>query len=564
MPAWCQHFDFSLDQQGWSLTWPDRPNYGTYEIGTGWKTRRINNADRLYLWKSFSQLTRVTWIAFTYTATGTTPPNALLTLGHHNGAFLNTKYGPAGVDGNSHEYSWTGSMDVDAIGFHIILTPGTGHILSAEVEGEGINPFVPSVSLVDSSQAPDQTAYIYRAPITGNPSSEDLEVNNSVRPLEIDLYAIDPINRHLWVHKKDEPPNWWLKVTANDRTSGTVLKPQGCYWSEDSNYTDNDRIITAPTALGNFRLPLSDILRIISNGVSNATSDYPLGNLSWNTFSTPQLFASWPLNLGDICSNSVMTIDTLGINANNTSYPCDLHNGVDFYVSDVAEPDDLPIIDVKSVDEGIVVGIGRGSNTVTSHAMWGAANQQFGGQISDGWSVIVRYGHLFVLYGHLYTLSSSVYVGKLVETGETIGQLGLFNTRHLHLEIHSYGEAIDVPEGSNIHNTGILPLNVSASDIVAPYIYDVTQFLPNPPSYNPSDNNNLSFHELVNALSITGNEAQVTMQLQSTCGQTYRTLDPAQSSLLGTVNVSGYMYRGYRAYPSCNENIVSPFEVTQI
>jgi hypothetical protein len=58
-------------------------------------------------------------------------------------------------------------------------------------------------------------------------------------------------------------------------------------------------------------------------------------------------------------------------------------------------------------------------------------------------SLVVRYGHLYVLYGHLKTVDPGIYVGKVVNQGDRLGTIGTFTDSdpHLHIELHYWGAA---------------------------------------------------------------------------------------------------------------------------
>jgi hypothetical protein len=111
-----------------------------------------------------------------------------------------------------------------------------GYITKVLMRGTGANPFAMPQTLNVSG-----TVYIFRAPITGNDSQEEI-TNEAVT---IDRYAIDPLNRHLWLRATGNitGKQGWVKVVASDEASGTVLKPQGCSWVKDTGYAGADRII---------------------------------------------------------------------------------------------------------------------------------------------------------------------------------------------------------------------------------------------------------------------------------------------------------------------------------
>jgi len=133
--------------------------------------------------------------------------------------------------------------------------------------------------------------------------------------------------------------------------------------------------------------------------------------------------------------------------------------------------------------------------------------------------------------------------------------LGDVSDRHLHVQVHSYGEAIQVAEGSRIDHTGILPADLSprGEDIVAPYLYDVMQFLP-------------GLREMVgqNVLTLTSNGGEATLPL-SNCSRKYITDLPSLNTALNAVEVGNYDYRGliiYQAPPPLPSPLITTIHST--
>lgn len=294
------------------------------------------------------------------------------------------------------------------------------------------------------------------------------------------------------------------------------------------------------------------------NGCDNGSglpidSTYTIPTHSWSSFTGT--FGGWPIDIASIChiDTDPHEVHALGISPLPSIYPRFTHTGVDFFV-----PYDQPNTTVKSMGPGIVVGIGSYIDPVYSHSAWGAASQFNGSVYSNGYSIIIRHGHLYVLYGHLSSIPETIWVGAGVNTGTIIGTVGIFNERHLHLEIHSYGTTVgSIPNSDAIGETGILPVNHFAAQIVAPYLYDVMQLLPDPSEYSGT----ISIQTLVstNNLTMVSTEGRTNLPLDNTCDELYRTMHPA---LHAVIDESANGYRGFVVYGDLNRILPSPLTQT--
>jgi hypothetical protein len=327
-------------------------------------------------------------------------------------------------------------------------------IKSLELHGTGLSPFVPTYDAQPTGGG--ETIWTYRAPITGNPTkliSEYLTTGMGV-PIVIDSYAIDPINRHLWLHSGAN----WFKTTATNRTNGTVLKPDGCLWTEDANYAGNDGIVIPALDTATFRLTIEQILACIGtrtptiiNGVADASYMLPeLEDVPWPQTQTipeselPQ-FVHFPTSLQQVCQSTLFDLYGVGCFTGATYSNPNEHPGLDCFAP-------LGSNIYSLADNGLVVGIGigatDGSYVQRSQARWGSAAVVE----TVGYSIIVRHKHLFVLYGHLRELDSAIYVGAQVNAGTLLGQVGTATNpgavSHVHIELRSFGT--DVPSGEEI------------------------------------------------------------------------------------------------------------------
>ncbi len=374
-----------------------------------------------------------------------------------------------------------------------------------------------------------QYLYPYRAPITNNQPLPQIPYSS-----QYNLMATHRFVEH--VNPLSPNPQIWYYIE----------------WAElDSNPTQNDDIgvwIQAPNDP-----PIG------GNGCNNGNglpidSTYTIPAHPWSSFTGT--FGGWPVDISSICHIDTNTeeIHALGINPpSGASYPRGTHNGIDLFV-----PQAQANIEVRSMSPGIVVGIGYFGDTTNTHAMWGASNQDTGTGDIPGYSVIVRHGHLYVLYGHLASISETIWVGAGVNTGTILGTVGVFNERHLHVEVHSYGDSVgSITEGNTIGETGILPVNLFAAQIVAPYVYDIMQFLPDPSGYSGGS----SIQTLVstNNLNTTGTEGQINLPFNASCDRLYRTKHPdLQAVIVHSIN----NYRGFVAYGDESRALLSPLTQT--
>lgn len=162
----------------------------------------------------------------------------------------------------------------------------------------------------------------------------------------------------------------------------------------------------------------------------------------------PSPFHFYPVSIAQTCApgqpQGAANIDGLGVPPFGYSLPpfFEGHQGTDFYVSEDA-------IAYSIGENGLVVGIGAGNyNEITGDSDpiqgsltaydWGSAVVEG----KRGYSVIVRYGHLYVLYGHLQSLEPTIFVGATLNGGDKIGRVGKFNDPHLHIEVRNFTSPI--------------------------------------------------------------------------------------------------------------------------
>jgi hypothetical protein len=428
---------------------------------------------------------------------------------------------------------------------------GLTWIAKPELGGDGLAPFT---YVFDASNVT-----YFRAPITGNPPESNLN------------YSISGGYRYIAdMRFTDHEGVSWARVMGivqngvlvqDSAIQQAIAAGKGGLWVQHAVPSDEEQ------RLAYLRLSISET--------------YTIPNIPWDGFSG--VFDNWPLDPSLIYSEDTTLKEIHGLGYPQTppsgaSYPRNTHNGVDFFVPDVALPDDTPEIDIFSIGTGIVVGIGRailesGNNNAEpaddSHGYWGASSQFFNGFLQPGFSIIIRYGHLYVLYGHLKELNDQIWVGGLVSPMQTLGKLGKFNDRHLHIELHSYGakitDTIRNEFATSIGSTGILPVGESAVNLAAPLFYDLSQLLPNPSGYNPIQNNNLQFRERVNGASVTDISLIADLNFSNGETVTYFASDPAQNTVLESVLDNGVNYRGFVGYIDnfITRTFISPLVKTQ-
>jgi murein DD-endopeptidase MepM/ murein hydrolase activator NlpD len=228
---------------------------------------------------------------------------------------------------------------------------------------------------------------------------------------------------------------------------------------------------------------LSQVLLTISNGLTNFTSDFTLpllADVPWTLPSTTieQLFTYYPISLQSVCSIFATQSNLYGVGCDTgATYGLPgVHPGLDFFA-----PVGAAVYSMRA--NGLVVGVSFGplGYNSTLAGNWGAADV-IENPSNAGYSVIVRYGHLYVLYGHLQAVDAAIYVGKKLALGDKLGIIGTSTSvgaiSHLHIEIRSFGQTIsdnsilvkDFNGGNNAY--GILANN----GLQAFHIYEAAQF----------------------------------------------------------------------------------------
>lgn len=196
MSEWCYEFGFAYDNGGWTTIPVSGKSYGIYDPGTGWIGSRSGAVYAIYIGKTWPASTTITRVEMTVYV----PPGGLIGPQSNYSIQVANIFQSGVLQENEQIYVWNGSTAATYIRINPNDTDLNLTVSKVLVHGIGMSPFVPSYSLETSLQVPDQDAYIYFAPITGNPTQENLTVNNNTRPIIIDSYAIDPLTKNLWLH----------------------------------------------------------------------------------------------------------------------------------------------------------------------------------------------------------------------------------------------------------------------------------------------------------------------------------------------------------------------------
>lgn len=130
--------------------------------------------------------------------------------------------------------------------------------------------------------------------------------------------------------------------------------------------------------------------------------------------------------------------------------------------------------------------------------------------------------------------------------------------RHLHIEIHTYGQSIS-PDYSEVifYPSGILRYGQSAFDSIAPYHYDLAQFLSDPPNLDSG----IPFTDIVTTANLSGppNNKQALINFtEPLCNLTYHT-QLINIAPLQEIN----SHRGFSAYKQSGKPLVDPYLIVQ-
>jgi hypothetical protein len=254
-------------------------------------------------------------------------------------------------------------------------------------------------------------------------------------------------------------------------------------------------------------LPQSIVEGCLSNGSLNRSNDYFNRGATPVPWQVPPPFTQLPLSLDSICQNSGYDAPTknnrtnrqirgfglLDTEAGYNDDPVGYHLGVDFFGY---SPSVRPTSVYSIGNDGLVVGIGVGQEYETSAAYWGGSNN-IGGSRGRGFSVVVRYGLIYVLYGHLKEVDRSIYVGKSIVQGERLGSIGTYysgdkaSDPHLHLEIRTFDNNFALTKTYLIaaighargNDYGILSLGAAQTN----NMYDAAQFFATSPAIRIQD-----------------------------------------------------------------------------
>jgi len=351
----------------------------------------------------------------------------------------------------------------------------------------------------------------FRAPIRGNPGVPRMGSNPQLTesvldlPLVIDAISRDPIiDGLLWAHVVDpeqvypglgerevDPPllNNWIMVNS-------TFQPRG--------------FTGVSAGLGAGINQLLTLFSCFANGQIDDWSNYFEIDLGYNFPDPGEVsFTSLPVSVAQICAaDSLETWGGLGVPVDGLYGVVGRHYGVDVF----SENANTSNVSVFSVAPGIVVGIGEGRsavednnrNHISQHSWGSAALTDDSNNFVDGYSVIVRSGHLYIVYGHLQAVSDRIYVGAPVGSGTFLGRMGRFRSSHVHVEVRNLYVVLNLnnepDDGGNrnvILRTGLNSDNNHEYNRVGildyqpnsrGFMYDFAQFYSNPNVLDPGTN----------------------------------------------------------------------------
>jgi murein DD-endopeptidase MepM/ murein hydrolase activator NlpD len=393
---------------------------------------------------------------------------------------------------------------------------------------------------------PAQDIVQYLAPITGNPRVSMFRADND-SILRVRTHAENPASL-------SSGSQWWIQAGV---------------W-------ENGIQLVGWIFLPETPIPASALADFQSN-TPDETSNYGgrFVNGPIPQWQMPSDFTHFPISAAAACSSQLpfFEIHGLGWPHNPDVYPQPgFHNGVDFFA-----PVNASVFSIS--DDGLVVGIGIGQTVEISNdpfidivgqsgsaAHYGAAGVEEG---QTGYTVLVRYGHLYVLYGHLKTLEpQQIFVGAPLAAGDRIGTIGQWEiTRnlnspearlpHLHLEILNFDNP--VPQSAlyqhpnpNGDQFGFVTNSIVDGSGRPNNVYDVVQFF---------DPNGVHFYETDSSLQTSATlifdfnhllANNGTISIPNGCSITYR------GALLPIVNAQSRDYRGYRLFLNVASTPVSP------
>ncbi len=460
---------------------------------------------------------------------------------------------------NDHSAAWSPNgtqlvyVHADSFPTHLYLISSSGG--TATDLGLGSEPSWRRTTICTVPAPPDRPFGIsyYRAPITFNPREGNLTYRTDLFRFELDAYFTDNRDK-TWYRVARVLDNSTGQPPIGD-TNAAEVEAKGGVWVKGSEWGDEGPSCGDPDEPSSLRY----------------AHEYDIPTVDWNSFGFFSLTNGIPVTFSSLC-NGPQPIQGLGLEMRAIGYPPPegigyprslgyddggLHHGLDLFVQ--VRP---AIVEARSVgsDDGIVVGIGVGGPNgpiEESHALL----DEYSVDISQGnnwYSVVVRYGHLYVLYGHLNMIPDTIWVGALVRPGDLIGIVGEQSegyVKHLHLEVFSYEIFPPWMDGFGIlpYNTANTP--VTKQQLRQAFFYDFMQLV----------DNSTAIGEVANLTPISSgrfpNQATATLTFAG-CSITYHTRIPDSHTPPPPIDPRMEQNSGYRGFHYNDEGETLPSPLT--
>lgn len=397
----------------------------------------------------------------------------------------------------------------------------------------------------------------YRAPITYNPLVGTLPFyQSSTYKFELDAYFTDHRN------------TTWYRVAR-------VLYNNHPFTPSDPGYADAHEVeqrggvwIKGSTEVN---WPLCNGLDTTTPPTMRYAHEYDIPIIDWSPFTLFTMANNIPVSYSEMCTDNFPEPDAIDREIHSIGYrkptrggikyPLGRHHGTDLFV---IEGGTGQIRSIGTTD-GIVVAIGEEGNRESHEALG-----NYGVNEGKGYSVTVRYGHLFVLYGHLMSIPDSIWVGARVRPNDPIGVVGTNGEKHLHLEVFTY-QSGNFPVGMD--GDGIPPYTddtytVTEQDVRQVFLYDFLQLVADSAIATPLETNVLQLPSNFTPVQPIRFDDQRDVMLQfpgAECQVVYITRHPNDAYITEVHDLHhsnpSYSFRGFHYFQGQQYGLPSPLTV---